>query len=131
MLAEPPRDGSPAKSIAEIVAEPTKELVKPVAEIMAQYESRVKERGERWEQLSDSNWPEGRIQEALDREFPELRTAERIEQLENQQLTAQRRAKQSGLPQRKNRKTRRGLGPRQLLNADGPPPGVDDARKKY
>lgn len=27
------------------------------------------------------------------------------------------------------KKTRRGLGSRQLLNADGPPPGVDDARR--
>ncbi|MBX4191033.1 hypothetical protein KW794_03010 [Candidatus Saccharibacteria bacterium] len=31
----------------------------------------------------------------------------------------------------KAKRTRRGLGSKQLLNADGPPPGIDDARKSY
>jgi len=32
---------------------------------------------------------------------------------------------------RRSPRTRRGLGHKGLLNADGPPPGVDDARKTY
>ncbi|MGA3150474.1 MAG: hypothetical protein ABSD10_02600 [Candidatus Saccharimonadales bacterium] len=34
-------------------------------------------------------------------------------------------------PKAKRKKTRRGLGSRQLINADGPPPNVEDARKTY
>ena len=34
-------------------------------------------------------------------------------------------------PRSRRQKTRRGLGSRQLLQADGPPPGVEDARKTY
>lgn len=106
------------------VSEPEVEKKSP-EQIKAEREQRVTARAKRWEELTNANWPPGRIEELLDKESPDLHTAERIEQLEVQDLAAQRRqARKKGGSKQKRNRTRKGLGPRQLLVADGPPAHV-------
>jgi hypothetical protein len=92
--------------------------IKPVAEIMADHESRQAEKAARWEELTNANWPPGRIEERLDAEFPDLRTSEEIEAREVARIKAH--ASQLHKPKRdKTRVLQRSLGPNQRNIADG------------
>lgn len=74
-----------------------------LSEVFASHDERAKERAKRAEELDNSNWPQSRIAEALDREFPDLRTPERIEQLEVERLARVRsQATPSGRVNRSN-----------------------------
>src|SRR5689334_12967618 len=52
---------------------------KPLAEIMEDHEQRKAARAARWQELTDSNWLPGRVEAQLDKEFPDLKTSDQIE----------------------------------------------------
>ncbi|MEX1995280.1 MAG: hypothetical protein WD887_00685 [Candidatus Saccharimonadales bacterium] len=96
--------------------EPPEGTIKPVDEIMVDHHQQVAERGARHETLTDANWLPGRITEALDREFPDLRTPEKIEQLDKKQdANVRRQARATRAPKRA--KSTRYISPRDT----GPP----------
>jgi hypothetical protein len=122
----------PAEPASDTSLAAERESIKPVSEIMEVYQQRLAERAVRWQELTDSNWLPGRVKAQLDKEFPDLKSSEQIEQEElarNAALRQQTRLENGGSEQKA--KTRSGLGPNQLLNADEPPPNVPDSRKTY
>ena len=89
---------------------------KSLAEIALDHKQRQQAYAARWEELTDNNWPPGRIGQVLDKEFPDLRAPERIEELEKSQLADMRRQARTDQP-KKRRKPTRYLSPRDT----GPP----------
>ncbi|MBI2008790.1 hypothetical protein HYS84_00065 [Candidatus Saccharibacteria bacterium] len=79
---------------------PTEEERKSVAEIMAERDARIEERAAKWEELNKANWPESRIQQALDALFPDLRDSDRIEQLAKKNDVGARRQSRSNVKPR-------------------------------
>lgn len=71
----------------------------PQAKAMAAHDERTRERAKAYERMSDANWPQSRILEALDRQFPDLRDPE----VEHQRDDAARRrqARKTAQPRRK------------------------------
>lgn len=74
------------------------------------------EKAQRWEELTDHNWTSGRIEEKLNTEFPDLRTAEKVEDLEAKRQAAARRRK----PAKSSRRRVAYVSPRDA----GPPPHI-------
>jgi hypothetical protein len=111
----------------EVIAEGESELVKPIEEIMKEHEQRVAARAARWQELTDSNWPPGRIEEKLDAEFPDLKTPEKVE-AENLRREAAERRHASNLhgPKKQSTKRLRNISPRDT----GPPAHIaEDVRR--
>lgn len=102
--------------------------VKPVAEIMEEHERRTAERAQRWLDLTDSNWPPGRIEQQLDIEFPDLKSAEKIEAEDLKRDAATRRHAEAlhGPKRQRSRRLRNTRSPRDY----GPPPHIaEDVRR--
>jgi len=91
---------------------------KSLAEIALDHKQRQQAYAARWEELTDSNWPPGRIAEMLDKEFPDLRTPERIEELEKRQLADMRRQAIKTAQPRKRRSPAQNPGIRRLPGYD-------------
>lgn len=103
---------------AETNTEPKVEK-KSVEQIMAEHETRLAERAAKWEEMTNANWPPGRVEQALDALFPDLRSPERIEGLEvRQQADIRRQSRQAAKLKRKP--PTRYLSPRDT----GPPPRI-------
>ncbi|MGH7156842.1 MAG: hypothetical protein ACREGG_01905 [Candidatus Saccharimonadales bacterium] len=114
------------------ISEGEEQPPKPITEIMAEHEQRTAERAARWQELTDSNWLPGRIEEQLDKEFPDLKTSDQIERESRAQDAAIRRQRRiENGPSSRPAPTRSGLGSTQRLNADEPPANVPDSRKTY
>lgn len=113
---------------------------KPVADVLAEREERVEQRAARWEELTDKNKPPGRIEEILDKEFPDLRSPERIEELALKEDAETRRRKReenelSGRGKPSHHLHQRGSsrpvhGSRQLQIKDTPPQAVQDEMRR-
>lgn len=91
---------------------------KPVAEIMAEHDARIEERAAKWEELSEANWPESRIQQALDALFPDLRDSDRVEELEDGQLADRRRQARKSVQPKRHRSPAQNPGIRRLPGYD-------------
>lgn len=102
--------------------------VKPLAEVMEDLEKRKAQRAQRWQELTDSNWPPGRIDEKLDAEFPDLKSPEQVESENLRREAAERRHAQAlhGTKRQRSRKLRNTRSPRDA----GPPPHIaEDVRR--
>lgn len=116
---------TPPEAVAEEVGATA---VKPLAEVFEDIEKRKAQRAERWQELTDSNWPPGRIEEKLDAEFPELIPVERQFEEERKREAAERRHAQAlhGPKRQRSRKLRNTRSPRDA----GPPPHIaEDVRR--
>jgi hypothetical protein len=81
----------PAEGAAQTLAP------KPIAEIMDEHASREAEKAAKKEQLINANWLPGRIEQELDRLFPDLRSPETTERQEqDRDRQARLRAAASG-----------------------------------
>jgi hypothetical protein len=99
--------------------------ITPVADIMDEHQKRVEERAARWQELTDKNWPPGRVEERLKAEFPDLITADAIEQDEVARIASRRHASRLHEPRSKRGSTRY-ISPRDA----GPPPHIaEDVRR--
>lgn len=86
------------------------------AEVAQQIGSLELQKAERREVLEQHNWPPGRVEEKLNTEFPDLRTAEKVEDLEAKRQAAARRRK----PAKSSRRRVAYVSPRDA----GPPPHI-------
>ncbi|MEK7561466.1 MAG: hypothetical protein AAB541_01235 [Patescibacteria group bacterium] len=85
---------------------------------MTEHDVRIKERAAKWEELNKANWPESRIQQALDALFPDLRDSDRIGELENRQLADRRRQARKSVQTKKHRSPAQNPGIRRLPGYD-------------
>jgi hypothetical protein len=116
---------APSETLAEEVGATA---VKPLAEVMEDLEKRKAQRAQRWQELTDSNWPPGRIDEKLDAEFPDLKSPEQVESENLRREAAERRHAQAlhGTKRQRSRKLRNTRSPRDV----GPPPHIaEDVRR--
>jgi len=101
--------------------------VKPLAEVMGEIAEREAAKAARWQELTDSNWPPGRIEEKLAAEFPDLKTSEQIESEDLRHEAAERRHAMN-LHGPKKQRTRK-LKSRSPRDAGPPPHIAEDVRR--
>ena len=122
-LLPTPVDNSVEPVDVEEKTEPTESVspFQPPESVKAQVEALERERSAEWDRIDKQGQTTSRA----------TRQRAGIEVIDEELLAAQATKKAlASKPKQKRRATRRGLGPRQLLNADGPPPGVEDVRRQ-
>lgn len=86
-----------------------------------------RERGDLWDELDKKNWPPGRIQEELDKQFPLPKTPEEVEEEEKKAIARNLGATALEKPKPKRRKYKR--RPRDPKGG-GPPPHIAKQLRK-
>lgn len=111
-------NGALAEFPADAATEQTEAPIKPVEEIMAEHEVRVAERAAKWEELTNANWPPGRVEQALDALFPDLRSPEKIEEISIKEDAAVRRQARKTTRPKRHRSPAQNPGIRRLPGYD-------------